>query len=194
LDRALAMTVADQVAAEAAARAAAERAAAEAAQAANLRDLLARLAAARRAELRREAAARARAASGPGVLGPGARPMHQLLAPVHGAVVVAYGAATQAGPASGITWRAAPGSAVVAPCGGTVQFAAPFQGYGRLLILACGGGYDVVIGGFARLAAVPGDRVRPGQTVGTLPGGLPRVYFELRHDGTALDPTPWLRG
>ena len=113
---------------------------------------------------------------------------------VRGAVVVAYGAATSAGPASGITWRAAGGAAVRAPCGGSVLFAAPFHGYGQLLILACGGGYDAVIGGFARLAAAPGDLVAAGQTVGILPGGAPRVYFELRHDGAALDPTPWLRG
>ncbi len=206
LDRALAATSADELAAETSEQAAARRAAALASQAADLRDLLHRLAVARQA-----AAARARrlapnagsVPSGPIHLLATSRPAHQLLRPVAGRVAIGFGTHTAAGPASGITWHARAGAVAVAPCSGTVLFAAPFRGYGRLLIEDCGGGYDAVIGGFARLDAAPGDRLRAGAAVGALPtgtamgvssAGMPSVYFELRRDGAAIDPGPWLRG
>jgi septal ring factor EnvC (AmiA/AmiB activator) len=29
-------------------------------------------------------------------------------------------------------------------------------------------------------------------TVGSIEGGPPRLYFELRHNANTLDPAPWL--
>ncbi len=225
LDRQIAAANADRAAAVDAELAAAQQAARLGAQAATLRDLLARLEAAQRQAARQEAAQRAAAAqeaareaaaragaghhpthppvtpapaerpSGPIHLVASARPAHQLLRPVAGPVIRRWGARTPAGPATGVSWRAAPGARVIAPCSGKVLFAAPFHGYGQLLILDCGGGYDAVIAGFARLDATVGDTTRAGQPIGALPaaGRRPTLYMELRRDGTAVDPVPWLR-
>ncbi|MDE2007398.1 MAG: peptidoglycan DD-metalloendopeptidase family protein, partial [Rhodospirillales bacterium] len=132
---------------------------------------------------------------GPASLARGARPAHQLLLPVRGNVMRGWGAPGPGGPSRGIAWRAAPGAAAIAPCTGTVLFAAPFHGYGRLVILACGGGYDAVLAGFGVLAAAPGQGVRAGAALGSLPdaGHAPALYLELRRDGTPIDPAPWLR-
>ena len=84
---------------------------------------------------------------------------------------------------------------MIAPCSGRVLFAAPFHGYGQLLILDCGGGYDAVIAGFGQLDATVDGVARAGQVIGTLPPGdrRPTLYLELRHNGVAIDPGPWLR-
>jgi len=84
---------------------------------------------------------------------------------------------------------------VRAPCAGRVLFAAPFRSYGKLLILDCGGGYDAVLAGLAQLDAAVGQQVRAGDLLGALGGagrGAPRLYVELRHQGVAVDPGPWL--
>ena len=65
----------------------------------------------------------------------------------------AWGDATDAGPATGISYQAAAHARVVSPCGGRVVFAAPFRSYGSLLILDCGGGYHAVLAGLERLDA-----------------------------------------
>ncbi|MGH7043190.1 MAG: murein hydrolase activator EnvC family protein, partial [Acetobacteraceae bacterium] len=142
-----------------------------------------------------ETAAPAGIPSGPIRLTAKSRPRHQLLHPVAGRMVRRWGAHTPGGPATGVSWRTAPGARVVAPCSGRVLFAAPFHGYGQLLILDCGGGYDVVIAGFARLDATVGGITRAGQAIGVLPAGgkPPKLYMELRRDGAAVDPAPWLR-
>ncbi len=125
----------------------------------------------------------------------------QLTAPVAGTLVRAWGEATDGGPASGISYRASPGARVVAPCGGRVAFAAPFRSYGLLLILDCGGGYHVVLAGLERLDVQAGAALQPGEPVGVMPGWDPKasgdrpsLYVELRHEGRAVNPAPWLRG
>lgn len=116
-------------------------------------------------------------------------------APVAGSLVRSFAAATSAGPATGDTFEATPGAVVSAPCGGRVAFAKPFGSYGKLMILDCGGGYDFVMSGFDRFDATVGQHVSTGQPVGAMarvdahnPGNQPRLYVELRHDGTAIDP------
>lgn len=100
------------------------------------------------------------------------------------------------GGAQGQTWTTAPGARVVSPCGGRVAFASPFRSYGLLLIVDCGGGYHVVLGGLDRLDATPGQRVSAGEAVGVMGdggSGRPTLYVELRRSGQAVDPRPWLR-
>ena len=136
------------------------------------------------------------APAGPG-LGPAAG---AIAAPVVGSVIRAFGEQTAAGPSSGISYQPAPLARVVSPCGGRVAFAAPFRSYGRLVILDCGGGYDFVLAGLDRLDTEVGRVVRPGEPVGTMPGwdprggaGRPALYVELRRDGAAINPAPFLR-
>ncbi|MGC8470482.1 MAG: murein hydrolase activator EnvC family protein, partial [Acetobacteraceae bacterium] len=147
------------------------------------------------------AAARARAASlarpaGPGLpAGGGAAG-----SPVAGVITRGFGQATLAGPATGVSFATAPAARVVSPCAGKVVFGQKFRSYGLLLIVDCGGGYDFVMSGMARLDAQVGQSVRAGEPVGVMPGWNPRLsekrptlYVELRRNGVPVDPMPWLR-
>jgi septal ring factor EnvC (AmiA/AmiB activator) len=221
LDRQIATAQAQRRDAEAEADAAAKRAASEAARADNLRSALAALEARRKAEearAREEAlraerrkraeeaeAARQRAAAlapttGAGTMQPQAGARGQLLAPVSGRVVRAWGEATDSGPASGVSYQAAPTARVVAPCKGRVVFADQFRSYGLLTIVDCGGGYHMVLSGFERLDTRAGQAVQAGEPIGVMPawdpaagGRRPSLYVELRRDGQPVNPAPWLR-
>ena len=123
-------------------------------------------------------------------------PLHgptRLLTPVSGTVVRHFGDPTEAGPAVGVSYKTPPGAQVVAPCGGRVMFAAPFRSYGRLLILDCGGGTDLVLAGFERFDVKTGQSLEPGAPVGEMPGNAPVLYFELRRSGEPADPSSWLK-
>ena len=219
LDAQIAAARARGAAAEDAAADASRRAAQEAAHADSLRAALAQLEASRRqeeararadaavADHGRQAAAAAEARRRQAALatpaGPGlAEPRGQLGAPVAGTVVRAFGEPGDAGPSSGVSYGTPPASRVVAPCGGRVVFAGPFRSYGALLILDCGGGYHFVLGGLDRLDVAVGQPVQPGEPVGVMPswdprspGGVrPALYVELRRDGLAVNPAPFLRG
>jgi septal ring factor EnvC (AmiA/AmiB activator) len=132
--------------------------------------------------------------------GPGPEPHGQLQAPVAGTIVRAWGDPTDAGPATGVSFRPPPAARVVAPCGGRVRFAGPFRSFGALIILDCGGGYAFVLSGLDRLDVAVGATVLAGEPVGTMPawdatspGPRPALYMELRHDGQAVNPAPFLR-
>jgi len=120
-------------------------------------------------------------------------------APVAGAIAQNFGDDTPAGPAEGVSYRAAPGARVAAPCAGPVLFADHFHGYGLLVILDCGGGDDFVLSGMARLDVAAGQQLAAGQPVGEMPPYDPKhptrqplLYVELRHGGVAVDPAVWL--
>lgn len=220
LDAEIATASADRQQAEADAQAAAARAADQAAKAENLRAMLTTLETQRRANEARahEEAARAEhgkqgkeveaarqreqvfaSPAGAGTIAAAAQPKGQLTAPVEGNIVHSWGEPTEAGPATGISYHAAPAARVVSPCGGRVAFAAPFRSYGLLLIVDCGGGYHAVLAGFEHLDANVGQSVRQGEPVGVMPtwepgsGSRPSLYIELRHQGQPVNPAPWLR-
>lgn len=148
-------------------------------------------------EARRREAALARPA------GPGPE-RGQMVTPVAGGVVRGWGEPTDAGPATGVSYRPAPQARVVSPCAGRVRFAGPFRSYGAVLIVDCGGGFAVVLAGLDRLDAAAGSVVLAGEPVGTMPGwdatasgrggGRPALYVELRRDGAAVNPAPYMHG
>ncbi len=122
-------------------------------------------------------------------------------APVAGSLVMAYGTPTLAGPATGISYGAAPGALVTSPCAGTVMFAAPFPSYGLMVIADCGHGDSVILAGMHRLDVAQGEHLAHGQPIGAMqsfnpadPTHQPRLYVELRQNGTPVDPTSWLNG
>ena len=194
LDAQIAESEAARQQAEDEAAADAKRAAALAAKAETLRAMLATLEAQRRKDEERakqeavraerhkqsakaEAARKREAAlahpTGPGTLAGARHGKGQLTAPVAGTVVRAWGDSTEAGPATGISYHAAPDARVVSPCTGRVDFADPFRSYGLLLIVDCGGGYHAVLAGFARLSTQAGQAVQAGEPVGTMPNWEP---------------------
>jgi septal ring factor EnvC (AmiA/AmiB activator) len=210
-----------EAAAEGQADAAASQAAASAGRMESLRAALAAIEAQRRADeakaneeaLRAERhkhlaeaqAARARAAlaahpTGAGTIAAGTGPRAQLQPPVIGVVVKGWGEQTDGGPAMGLSYHAPPNAHVISPCGGRVVFADTFRSYGLLMIIDCGGGYHVVLAGFQRLDVKLGQTLLSGQPVGVMPdwepgsnAPRPALYVELRHDGTPVNPAPWMR-
>ncbi len=160
------------------------------------------MAADKRRQAEEAAAARARQAALERPAGAGVgEPVGQLTAPVAGSVVRAFGAATEAGPASGLSYQAPPNARVVSPCGGRVVFAGPFRSFGLLMIVDCGGGYHFVLSGLDRLDAQVGQPVQAGEPVGVMPAWDPQsadslhpsLYVELRRDGVPVNPAPFLR-
>jgi len=97
----------------------------------------------------------------------------------------------------GLEFRTAIGDAVYSVADGLVRFAGWFRGYGKIVILDHGDDYFTVSGHLEEIEVSVGDRVREGDRIaragetGSLVG--PKLYFELRRGGQALDPADWLR-
>ena len=97
---------------------------------------------------------------------------------------------------NGIEIDAPLGTPVGAVYDGEVAFAAWFEGYGKLLILRHPGHVHSLYGYLDDFTVLPGDWVKQGQPVasvgetGSLAGA--RLYFEIRFEGTPVDPETWL--
>ena len=86
------------------------------------------------------------------------------------------------------------GAQVVATFDGQVVYAGPFRRYGLILILEHSGRYHSLLAGLGRIDVVVGQWVVAGEPVGLMTSpteGKPALYFELRHNGQPIDPTPW---
>jgi murein hydrolase activator len=79
---------------------------------------------------------------------------------------------------------------------GTVAFAAPFTGFGTLVIVDHGGNAYSLYGHLSQALVTKGAAVKRGSIVGSVghsPTGVAGLYFELRIDGRPVDPVQWLR-
>jgi septal ring factor EnvC (AmiA/AmiB activator) len=97
---------------------------------------------------------------------------------------------------NGIEIDASGGLPVIAVHDGTVAYAAPFTGFGNLVILDHGGHAYTLYGYLASVSVTKGGRVARGAKVGTVgsgPKSQPSLYFEVRVDGKAVDPLQWLK-
>ncbi|MDG2111540.1 MAG: M23 family metallopeptidase, partial [Actinomycetota bacterium] len=70
-------------------------------------------------------------------------------------------------------------------------------GYGNLVIIDHGGGYESRYAHQEHLTVTAGDLVRAGDLIGSV-GSTgnstgPHLHFEVRRDGVSVDPQPWLR-
>jgi murein DD-endopeptidase MepM/ murein hydrolase activator NlpD len=122
--------------------------------------------------------------------------------PVDGEIVARFGRAVH--PVyrtevvnNGIDIAAPKGTPVRAVGAGEVVYADWNGGYGLMLILDHDGGYYSIYAHLERAAARVGQVVPKGATVGTVgeSGSLagPRLHFEIRQEGRAVDPIQWLR-
>lgn len=118
--------------------------------------------------------------------------------PVKGVVSNKFGSAR---PDSTVLWkglflRAAANQPVKAIAAGRVVFADWLRGFGNLLIMDHGKGYMSLYGNNETLYKQVGDVLRGGDTVAAVgnSGGNDDsgLYFELRHEGTPLDPLKWM--
>jgi septal ring factor EnvC (AmiA/AmiB activator) len=97
---------------------------------------------------------------------------------------------------SGIEIGAADGAEVRAVHAGTVSFAAPFAGFGTLVIVDHGGDAFTLYGHLRESAVTAGAQLERGAVVGRTgrtPEGTEAIYFEVRIDGRAVNPLLWLR-
>jgi septal ring factor EnvC (AmiA/AmiB activator) len=121
-----------------------------------------------------------------------------LALPVKGVVSNKFG---NARPESTVLWkglflRAATNQPVKAVAAGRVVFADWLRGFGNLLILDHGNGYMSLYGNNETLFKQVGDVLRGGDTIASVgnSGGNEEsgLYFELRHEGQAMDPMKWI--
>lgn len=126
-----------------------------------------------------------------------ARLKGQLRLPARGQIIGRFGAPREGSSTwKGLFIRAGEGSEVKAVANGQVVYAEWMRGFGNLLIVDHGSGYLTVYGNNTSLLKQVGDRVQGGEAVSTVgnSGGNQDsgLYFELRHQGQALDPMKWV--
>lgn len=115
----------------------------------------------------------------------------RLVLPVAGALRAGFG--EQAGgpggvPSRGIEIASGPQAQAVAPGAGKVAFAAPYRGYGHIVILEHGGGWTSLVTGLARTSVRAGDEVIAGSPLGATGRKAATVRFELRRRGVPVNP------
>lgn len=125
------------------------------------------------------------------------RPANQYAWPVKGQVLHTFGSALQ----GELFWKgmviAAPeGTPVKSIAAGRVILASWLQGYGFVVVIEHGKNDMSLYGYNQRVNVKVNDNVKAGQTVALIgdSGGQNRsaLYFEIRRNGQALNPQPWL--
>jgi len=114
--------------------------------------------------------------------------------PVAGRLVTGFGDTAGNRPQSqGLVLATRPGAQVVAPAPGRVAFAAPYRGYGRIVIIEHGGGWTTLVTGLAQLDAQVGEQLVGGSPLGVAGPGTPLVTVELRRDGEPVNPLQYVK-
>jgi septal ring factor EnvC (AmiA/AmiB activator) len=96
----------------------------------------------------------------------------------------------------GIDIRGALGAKVLSVGVGKVAFSGWLKGYGNLVIVDHGAGYHSLYAHLAHSLVEAGNEVEEGEEIaavgdtGSLKGAF--LYFEIRKQGQAIDPAPWL--
>jgi murein DD-endopeptidase MepM/ murein hydrolase activator NlpD len=78
----------------------------------------------------------------------------------------------------------------------SIGYAPGFDGYGNIVLVNLGSGFAALYAHLSAVAVTPGDAVYTGQRLGQ--AGCTgwctgtHLHFELREDGTAVDPAPLL--
>ncbi|HYD96429.1 MAG TPA: peptidoglycan DD-metalloendopeptidase family protein [Noviherbaspirillum sp.] len=121
----------------------------------------------------------------------------QLRLPVKGDVVARFGSKRGEGPSwKGLFIRTPEGAEVKAVATGQVVFAEWLRGFGNLIIIDHGGQYMTIYGNNQAVLKRAGDTVRTGEIIASAgnSGGNEHsgLYFEMRHQGRAIDPLGWV--
>ncbi|MFK7861875.1 MAG: murein hydrolase activator EnvC [Granulosicoccus sp.] len=123
----------------------------------------------------------------------------QYALPVAGKITARFGETKSVGKVrwNGLYISAREGDTVRAVADGEVVYSDWLQGFGMLVILDHGDGYMTLYGGNRSVMPLTGSWVESGSTIAKVgdSGGqnTSGLYFEIRHNATALDPQDWLK-
>jgi len=97
---------------------------------------------------------------------------------------------------SGIDFRAASGTGVHATAPGKIVSAGRNGGYGRMVVIDHGNGMTTRYAHLSRISVKKGQAVEAGEIIGKV-GSTgrstgPHLHYEIRRDGKAVDPAPFL--
>ncbi len=99
---------------------------------------------------------------------------------------------------SGVDLGASTGTKIYAAQEGTVHLARENGSYGLCVIINHGSGLQTVYGHCSKLLVSEGQKVTRGQTIALvgMTGGAtgPHLHFEVRENGTPVDPLPYVEG
>ncbi|WP_159585858.1 M23 family metallopeptidase [Chelativorans xinjiangense] len=97
---------------------------------------------------------------------------------------------------SGVDFRAPRGAAIRATGAGTVVSAGWNGGYGRMVEIDHGGGITTRYAHLSKILVEPGDKVDAGAAVGQAGSSGrstgPHLHYEVRHNGTAVNPLKYI--
>jgi murein DD-endopeptidase MepM/ murein hydrolase activator NlpD len=137
----------------------------------------------------------------PGALGPALAGSPQFAIPVAGRTASSYGERLDPihhtrSVHPGCDLAAPTGTRVAAAAAGEVVHAGPAGTYGNLVRIRHADGFETRYAHLSRVDVKAGDRVELGQPIGAV-GSTghstgPHLHFEIRKQGKALDPTPYL--
>ena len=99
---------------------------------------------------------------------------------------------------TGIDMSAPRGTAVSAAADGTVEQAGWSNGYGQLVVIDHGNGYETYYGHLSRVDVIEGQSVRQGEKVGAVGSSGrstgPHLHYEVRVGGVPINPYRFLSG
>lgn len=126
--------------------------------------------------------------------------LHKMLAwPINGKIAAHFGSALDVGNQhlSGVIISATQNMPVHAIYSGDIIFANWLRGFGLLVIINHGNNYMSLYGRNHALYVKVGDHVRKGEIIASTgnSGGFkkPSLYFEIRQNGSAVNPNIWCR-
>jgi septal ring factor EnvC (AmiA/AmiB activator) len=122
----------------------------------------------------------------------------RLIMPTHGELIHRFGTPREQGASlwKGLFIKATSGQPVYAVAAGQVVFADWMRGFGNLIIIDHGGGYMSLYSNNETLYKQTGATIKAGETIASVgnTGGSNEtgLYFELRYQSQAFDPSPWI--
>ncbi|HTT65454.1 MAG TPA: M23 family metallopeptidase [Bryobacteraceae bacterium] len=97
---------------------------------------------------------------------------------------------------TGVDISAPTGTPVRATADGIVKFAGWFSGYGQLVVINHGGGFETYYAHLSRFAVVEGQDVRRGEQIGAVGSTgrvtAPHLHYEVRIGGAPVNPHTYL--
>lgn len=126
-----------------------------------------------------------------------ARMSGQLLSPVSGPVMAAFGIVGEdKRKHNGIDVGSALGTPVIAPYAGVVVLSGEDEQLGRIVKLDFGDGWTCVLGNMGDIYVNKGQKINKGEKIGAVglsaPLKKPWLHFELRYNNKPVDPLPYL--